>query len=227
MMNQEEKILFMQKKKKRLLIAVLVIIGAFALVGIVLFIATIISTGMGDELLRESPEGSGEIRYIFPPDTDWDRNIFEESVYMSFDRAVKYSDGVALTVMTEETKEFYPPAAQFMYDVVWLIINGDYEKYNEIFADEYWENGGADYEFPMQALYNIELQIIDESESKTSADVSLSYMMYKNDGMFRSDLPYDEPALRPFVYRLIMDDEGKIKVLDKFPQTIIAGSNFE
>jgi len=225
-MNQEEKILFMQKKKKRLLIAVLVVIGAFALVGIVLFIATIISTGIGDELLRESPEGSDEIRYIFP-DTDWDRNVFEESVYMSRYREIQYNDGVATTVITEENKEFRPPAVQFMYDVVWLIINGDYEKYNEIFADEYWENGGKDYEFPMQALYNIEIQIIDESDDKTSADVSLSYMMYKNDGMFRSDLPYDEEALRPFVYRLIMDDEGKIKVLDKFPQTIIAGSNFE
>ena len=117
-----------------------------------------------------------------------------------------------------------------MYEVVHLIINGDYEAYNEIFADEYYENAKAEdlrLEFPMQALYNIEIQITAESEDKTSAEVKLSYMIYKNDGMFRPDLPYDEAALRPFVYRLITDDEGEIKVSHKFPHSFIAGSNFE
>ena len=223
MLNHDEKIRQAQKKKKILLVVVLIIVGAFMLLGIALLILSGVRQFVWERRVQEM---SPQERLYIHGDADWDRNIFEDNYYMSLDRSIRYNDGgVMLTVMNEENKETYPVPAQFMYDVIYLIINGDYEAYNNLFADEYWENGGGDYMFPMQALYKIELQIISMEE--TTADVILSYMIYRNDGMFRLDLPYNEEAIRPIVYRLVTDSEGEIKVSSKFPFNFMAGGNFE
>ena len=221
MLNHDEKIKQAQKKKKVLLVVVLIIVGVFMLLGITLLILSGVRQFVWDRRVQEM---NPQERLYIHGDADWDRNIFEDNYYMSLDRSIRYNDGgVLLTVMNEDNIESYPPAAQFMYDAVYLIINGDYEAYNNLFAPEYWENGGEEYWFPMQALYKIELQIISMEE--TTADVILSYMIYRNDGMFRRDLPYNEEAVRPIVYRLVTDSEGGIKVSNKFPFTFIAGGN--
>ena len=77
----------------------------------------------------------------------------------------------------------------------------------------------------MQALYKTEIQITNMTDK--IAEVKLSYMIYKNDGMLRPDLPYDEEAISPVVYRLILNEEGEIKIANKFPYQFFAGSNFE
>jgi hypothetical protein len=228
MLSHEEKIRLMQKKKKILLIAVLIVIGVFVLVGITLLILSAVRHHVWDRRVQDHMNPT-ERRYIHP-DADWDRNIFEDSFYMSLDRSIKYNDGVGITVMTEENQSRYPPAAQFMYDVVQLIINGDYEAYNEIFADEYYDQVRFEdlrLAFPMQPLYNIEIQTLRESEDRTTTEVKLTYMIHRNDGMFRPDLPYDEPSIKPFVYRLIIDADGEIKVSHKFPYQFIAAGDFE
>ena len=223
MLNHEEKLKLVKKKKKILLAVVLIIVGVFLLLGITLLVLSGIRHFVWDRRVQEHINPM-ERRYIHP-DPDWDKNIFEDSQYMSLDRSIKYSDGSVITVMSEETKELYPVPAQFMYDVVQTIINGDYEAYNNIFADEYWDNGGEDFMFPMQALYRTEIQIINMTE--TTAEVKLSYMIYKNDGMFRPDLPYDEEAVRPLVYMLVENGEGELKVFRKNVYTFIATENFE
>ena len=228
MLSHEEKIKLAQKKKKILLVIVLTTIGVFMLLGITLLILSAVRHYVWDRRVQEHINPV-ERRYIHP-DPDWNRNIFEDSYYMNLDRSIRYNDGgVAITVMSEENIELYPAAAQFIYDTVYLIINGDYEAYNNLFADEYWESGGDDFMFPMQALYKTEIQIMDMTE--TEAEVKLSYMIYKNDGMFRADLPpnirLDEEAVSPVVYRLILDEKGEIKISNKFPYQFFAGSNFE
>jgi len=203
---------------------VLIIIGVFMLLGVTLLVLSAVRNHVWNRRVQEyiAPV---ERRYIHP-DPDWDKNIFEDSIYMGLDRSIKYNDGgVVITVIDENDRELYPPAAQFIYDAVHIIMQGDYKAYNNLFADEYWDNGGRDFMFPMQALYRTEIQIINMTD--TLAEVKLSYMIYKNDGMFRPDLPYEEEAISPVVYRLILDEKGEIKIANKSPYQFFAGSNFE
>jgi hypothetical protein len=210
MLSHEEKIRISKKKKKIFIIGILIVIGVFALVGITLLILSGVQHQIQEKRLQahETPRQS----YNYP-DTDWDRNIFEESFYMGLDREIKYSDGIAVTAINEGNRHIYPVEAQFMHDVVNMIINGDYEAYNGIFADEYYDIITYDdlrLEFPMQPLYNIEMQIIAATE--TSTDVKLSYKIYRNDGMFRNDMSYNDGEILPVIYRLVRDSENEIKV---------------
>jgi hypothetical protein len=228
MLNHEEKIKLAQKKKKILLAVVLIIVGVFLLLGVTLLILSGVRQFVWEKRVQEHVNPM-ERRYIHP-DPDWDKNIFEDSQYMSLDRSVRHnSEGTVITAMTDENKELYSVPAQFMYDVVQIIINGDYEAYNALFADEYWEDGGEDFMFPMQALYKIEIQIIDMTE--TTADVKLSYTIYKNDGMFRPDLPpnirTDEEAVRPIVYTLAENARGELQILKTSVYSFIATENFD
>lgn len=217
MLSHEEKIRIQQKKKKILITAVLIVVGIFVLVGISLLILSAIQQYIQETKIQEyeTPRYS----YVYP-DTDWDRNIFEESYYMGFDRSIKYNDGIATTTISEENKTSYPAEVQYMYDVVNLIINGDYEEYNKIFADEYWELISKEdllmrqLGFTMQPLYDIEIANVSSTESETNIDVQLSYKIYKNDGTFRNDMSYDDGEILPVIYRLVTDSTGQIKVLN-------------
>jgi len=222
MLSHEEKIELAKKKKKILLSAVLIIIGVFLVVGIVLIVFSAVWHRVAQGNISDAHANPLQRRFIHP-DADWYRNIFEEASYMELDRRIRFSDGGATTDMREDNLEMYPPAAQFMYHVVHLIKNGEYEAYNDIFADEYW--GNVRFEdlrvmFPMQPLYNIEIRILNSTP--TSADVSLSYMIYRNDGMFRPDLSYNDGDMSPIIYSLIIDTDGEMRVLRKSPYTFVA-----
>ena len=232
MLSNEERILRGKKKKKILTAAVLIFVGAFMITGITLVILSGVQHLVQERRWQEL-EDAARVRFVYPADTDWDRNIFEESAYMGLDRTIRYSDGVTITVITEENKESYPVAAQFMYDVVFLIKHGDYEAYNDIFAEEYWQTVREEdlrLEFPMQPLYNIEIQIVNVTD--THVDVKLEYRIHRNDGMFRNDLSYNDGDSRPVVYRLITvynaeTEENEIKVLRVMPYSFAAQIDFE
>jgi len=225
MLNHEEKIELAKKKKKILLRAVFIIIGVFLIIGIVLLIFSAVWHRVAQGNISDAHANPMQRRFIHP-DPNWYRNIFEEASYMELDRSIKFNDSGAITEMREDNLERYPMAAQFMYNVVHLIKNGEYEAYNDIFADEYWDNlrrtGRDAYGemFPMQALYNIEIRIIDSAPE--SADVVLSHMIYRNDGMFRPDLSYNDGDMSPVIYSLIIDRDGEIRVLRKSPYAFLA-----
>jgi hypothetical protein len=235
MLNHEEKIRISKKKKKLFITGLCIIIAVFIIIALISLILQAVNHSVQERRWQQH-EDAARVHYVYPPDTDWDRNIFEDSFYMSLDRMVRYSDGMAVTGMTEENKNTYPPEAQFMFDVIQLIINGDYDAYNDIFADEYWENVKIEdvrAEFTMQPLYNIEMEIVGGTE--TTTDVKLSYMISKNDGTFRNDLPFNEPTVRPVVYRLVtipfIDENGErqseIKVLSKSNYSFAVAGDFE
>ena len=217
MLSHEEKILRNKKKKKMLITGILITAAVIALVGIALLILTAVQEFIHERRVEEH-QNAVRRSYVYP-ETDWGKNIFEDSYYMSLDRSVKYSDGYATTVITEENKSQYSAEAQFMYDVVHLINNGDYEAYNDIFSEGYWERVKIEdvrLEFTMQPLYNIKIEIADKAEAST--DMELIYMLYKHDGTFRNDLDYNEEATIPVIYRLIMED-GEIKVSHMFTRS--------
>ena len=223
MLNHEEKITLQQKKKRIFFIAVLILVGVSVIITVVLLILSAVHNFIQE---RRWEEAQGPQRSFIFPNPDWSANIFEEEYYMSLNRAVWVSEhnDTMRTVISEENRNAYPAAIQFMYDVVHMIIRGDYEAYNAIFTNEHWEN--VEWEeragrlwadtFPMQRLHNIELAIVRETE--TSVDVRVSYMILRNDGTFRNDLEPTTETMSPMiphVYRLVMDEDGNIRVASR------------
>ena len=226
MLNHEEKILLARKKKKILLISVLIVIGVFMLTGVTLVILSAVRHHVWDRNIPETHANPIQRRFIHP-DPDWYRNIFDDSIYMSLDLNIRFTDGLVTTIMDADNVRTFPAAAQFMYEVVYMIMHGDYEGYNNIFADEYWENSRPEdwrLAFPMQPLFNIEIRLLGSTAD--TVDVMLSYMIYRNDGMFRPDLPYNEEAIKPVIYRLRMGRDGEIQVTHKMPYMFIGQGAF-
>jgi len=226
MTDEQELIKQKEKRKKILLIVVCVIVGIFIVFGL----TVLILSGINNILKSQSEakyEAANTRRYSYP-EPDYDLNIFEDERYMAMDRSVWVSDGVARTVIKDGNLDNYEPEVQFMYNVINMIIAGDYVGYNKIFTDSYIKKAGDDLRerFTMQQLYNIELEIIDYETNKskdiTESVIAVSYMIRNNNGTFRNDLDYNEEAIRTVVYMLTTTGSD-IKVTDMMPLSKYTG----
>ena len=204
-----------EKRKKLVLISIGAVIGIFILIGLITFILSAIDNNNKSKTRdREEKILNRTNEY---PEPDYDYNIFDDDLYMILDRGVWFNeDGVAKTVMTEKNLKSYPVEAQFMYDVVNLIINGDYEEYNKIFTDDYIKKAGDDLRerFTMQKLFEIEIEYIDYGQlgNQDYWDIQLTYRIKDNDGTFRNDLKFNDDGARPVIYRLVSDNKTGLKV---------------
>ena len=199
-----------EKRKKILLIFICAVIIIFVLFGIIVLILSAIDNYSKSQT-RADIEDDMRQSYIYP-DPDYDYNIFEDDGYMNLGRGVWYNDGVSKTVISDDNYTSYPLEIRFMYDVVNLIINGDYTEYNKIFTEDYLKNAGDNLreEFTMQQLFEIELEYVT-NEATDTTDVMLTYRIRNNNGTFRNDLDFNDDGARPVVYMLTTDGE-EIKV---------------
>ena len=234
MVSHEEKIQKRKKKKKIFITIAIVIVAALVLTTLAMLILNAIQYNLERRRHEESLRRADELRgTLLFPDPDWYFNIFEDKYYMALDRSIWVRDGIMGTVINEETWDNFDEYIQFMHDVVQLMILGDHYTYGDLFMDEYWENPrnrAAWWElgFTMQRLWDIELQIMDETPE--SVDVRLTYRIHRNDGTLRNDLPsrrYSaEQGTLPMLYRLVRDDEGNIRILNKFVHVFGAQEDF-
>jgi len=222
MMDEQEIMKQKEKRKKVLFIAVSVIVGIFIVFGLTVLILSGVKNYLQDKRKAEYDSKMNK-SYVYPP-ADYDLNIFDDSGYMGLDRNVWFNDGAAKTVITDDNLKNYSPELQFMYNVINLIINGDYTEYNKIFTDDYIRTAGENLRdrFTMQQLYNIELEIEDYSQTNTASGlitqsvIVVNYMIRNNNGTFRNDLDYNEEAIREVVYMLTTTESG-IKVTNYMP----------
>ena len=217
MMDREEIILRKEKKKKILLIAVLVVFGMFLILGAATLVLSAVHNGNLDRRRTEEEERTMR-SYVYPP-ADYGFDIFDDETYMGLDRNVWVSDGAARTVISDSNKNSYSTELQFMYDVIDLIINGDYTGYNKIFTDDCFDGASDEMRrlfekdrFTMQQLFEIELEHLHSHEEGGSlyADIKVTYRIRNNNGTFRNDLDFEDGA-RPVVYSLVNDRDGEIK----------------
>lgn len=204
METDEQRMLRKEKKKKLLLIIVLVIVGIFAVLGIIALVLSGINNYFKQKSIDDLEEELRTPSYIFES-PNYNENIFDDAAYMRMDRDMYYKNAEVKISVTEDNYSSQPPAVQFMYDIIQHIINGEYEEYNGIFIDEYIKNAGDDLRetFTMQKLYNIEVEVLQlwEADNVTYTDFKVGYMIKNNNGTFRNDLP-DEMS-RPVVYRIM------------------------
>ena len=218
MLSDEQIIMKKKKKKKILLIALGAVAGIFIIFGLVTLILSAVNNYMADKK-KEALDNSLFRSYSYP-EADYNFNIFDDEFYMNqSDRNIYVTEDGATTVIAEENYNTYSPAVQYMYNVINLIIAGNYVEYNKIFTDDYLKNAGKDLRerFTMQELYKINIEVIDSQPStkgdKINTDVKVDYKIRNNNGTFRNDLDFNDNGSIPVVYKLESNtDNTNIKV---------------
>ncbi len=135
---------------------------------------------------------------------DYDKNIFEDEVYMSLNRNIYFDRGGREVPVTPLNRAELDPAAGFFYDYINCIIRGDYETYPSFYTDECKSdpNFKCPEEFTMQGIYDIKIHFLNfeynEDNNPVSELYEVSYRIFENNGTYRRDILPDEPRTRIF-----------------------------
>lgn len=154
---------------------------------------------------------------------DFDADLSKDKEYTALNREIMYSDssgsGITYSLSDLEKSELNE-GQRFFKKYFEMAINGDYELYPELFTDNYKKEPVGfektiEREFPPQRIYNITIKEIARTD-KNSTEYTyegkpcvfgfyeVSFMILKNDGCFRRDLP--ENASRPLIFELVTFD---------------------
>ncbi len=129
---------------------------------------------------------------------NYDEDIYKDAEYMGLDRNIYIYDintGVTESLEPDDYRA-YGDGVEFMAEFVNSIISGDAKAYNKCFEDECFYNDSVEEKdaFTMQKLYNIKITSMSENEvsengkNYTKYDFVLEYMIYQNNGTFRTDI---------------------------------------
>lgn len=168
-----------------------------------------------DKISSDAYNPTKQTIVFFTP--NYDEDIFADPVYMGLDRNIYIYDiasGVTESLEMDDYAE-YGDSVQFMADFVNAIINGDAEAYNESFDDECFYSGSVEEKeaFTMQKLYNIKITRMSEEDASdnganyTKYEFILEYMIYQNNGTFRTDIGSDASKKQ---YITVTDRSGKL-----------------
>ena len=130
--------------------------------------------------------------YIYYP-IDYDLEITTVREYMELDRDIHYKNGPETVMITDANLEFYGPDVQFFRRYFDYAISGDYEAYNQLFTDHYYESNEPYYSFTQQMIYDIVIEKLSATESTKGVlyAYNVTYKIYRNNGTFRNDIGSD------------------------------------
>ncbi|MBQ7728378.1 MAG: hypothetical protein IJT60_07390 [Clostridia bacterium] len=192
------------KEKDRKVVIRILKIAAFTVCAIlvVYLLLTVIEKVRGNAGGKETETEDKSIAAIFY-DADFDEDITKDQGYMDQDRNIYFTDpDMGTTVsLNEDTLPGADPEVRFLYEVINYVIAGDTEAYQNCLAKSYLDTleGGQVAPFTPQKLYeiNISRYLINEDGTKT---YKVEYMIYKNNGTYRSDVGSD--AIKPSFFTL-------------------------
>ncbi len=147
-------------------------------------------------------------------EADYSKNILDDALYMSKDRAIKYDRNGFEQVLTEENINQIHPTADFFYSYINCIINGKYDEYPQYFTEACLADEDMDIpdRFTMQGLYDIRIKLhsISVNEDDSVCEIyEVSYSIFENNGTFRDDILPDET--RTLVFELYVNN-GVVKI---------------
>lgn len=145
--------------------------------------------------------------YIYYP-IDYDLDITTVGEYMELDRNIHYKDGAETVMITDTNLEFYGPDVQFFKQYFDYAINGDYEAYNQLFTNHYYETNEPYYSFTQQMIYDIEIEKLSMAESAKGIlyAYNVTYKIYRNNGTFRNDIGSD--GAKTLYFELLQSDDS-------------------
>ena len=146
---------------------------------------------------------------------DYKTDILSDPEYLSLNRIVSYKNGPVMTTVLPQDYEKTDKILSFLVSYLDAAIKGDYSNYSDFFTEEYISENGIPEKFTMQRIYNITVEKLNEASQNENGQTSnqfvysLSYMIARNDGTFRSDMESD--ALKP-QYLVIKEISGEFYI---------------
>ena len=158
---------------------------------------------------------------------DFSENIYDDSVYLELlGPYVMYykKDDVEIS-LTENDLEKQGIWAEFFYDYVEVIKNGDNTTYNSYFFDEYYKTHQKMSEFTMQKIYDLRVEELDVNVNLDENEYdwvyknglepvcfNVKYKIRHNNGTFRMGVSSD--TYQSQLYILALDRKNNIKIID-------------
>ena len=194
------------KDKKRILIAVFIIVGAFAVLGLLLGVLSLV-----EDWLAPEPDDVSLYTQLFY-EADYNKNIYEDKAYMSLNRDILYSSYGMERVINAENAKGISPSADFFVEYFKCITDGDYKNYPSFFTEECIKdkNSNIPEKFTMQGIYDINVKLFKREQIKDTTDIreiyEVSYRIFENNGTFRDDIYPDDTRTLVFELRLSAED---------------------
>ena len=205
----------MQANKDKLKKVIIITIAAILVLLIATYVLTVVL-----EHLKSSSGGTNSVPQdsilVFPP-ADYNENIFDDEIYMTFNRGIKFTQGGFGITLSEQDLETYGVSAKLFFDYFGDVMNGRYEAYGDYFTDRYKKDVKLPERFTMQNVYDIDVQlfsreVIDDSSKKYRETYEVRYKIRNNNGTLRNDVESD--TIKPIVFELIVDDQNNTADID-------------
>jgi hypothetical protein len=139
---------------------------------------------------------------------DYDTDIFKDPQYLDKNLYILYTDGAESALITDDNYLMYSDTLVFFAEYFDAAKNGDAERLNVLFTDEYWKEHNKYSDLTMQRIYNIEITLLTDDtivdgsyKGYRRRTYDIGYMIMKNDGLFRSDMDSDSSV--PLVFELL------------------------
>lgn len=148
--------------------------------------------------------------YIYYP-IDYDLDIMTEAEYLDLDRNIYYTENSETFSLNEYPLEEMDLDMQFFFKYFELAIDGDYNEYNKLFTEKYYESNEPYYSFTQQMIYDIRLERLGEKvvDGEDVFYYNVSYRIHKNNGTFRNDIGSDGAKTLCFT---LVERDGKILI---------------
>ena len=199
--------------KKRILLVLVIALLVLALLWVMVVVLQMIADRQADQ--EKHTGGTPQTIIFYTP--DYSEDITKDSGYMQLNRQVYYADlntGVTIS-LDDETFSEYGEATALLYRMIAAIIAGDHETYNTFFSRRYLDAFGEKDMFTAQKLYMItiskasEEQVSEDNVSYDKYTYILEYMIYKNNGTFRTDVGSDAIRKQEVI---LTDREGSLLI---------------
>ena len=174
----------------------------------------------------EPTDGEAEAKpkeefYYYP--ADFETDIFTVPEYLELDRRIKYSPDSSQSYLIQNGNYAAEgePGLTVIGEYLNAVIAGDHEKVNSLYTDKYVEDNGKHEKFPPQKLFNIKIcneRVIEEKNGYTVYYFTVSYKIFKNDGLFRKNVDETRERAQIFEIHVFDDETGKINLIKDRPQ---------
>lgn len=197
------------KKKKAIIIA----FATLCLIGIISFVVLYLIPENKDTNPMFDSEKQEEIigmygstqTYLYYP-IDHDLDVMTDKEYLGLDRSIYYTKGAETIALAEKDMGSYSDDVKFFVNYFDLAIKGNYEAYNALFTENYYESNEPYFSFTQQMIYDMHIEKLGEGTERgmSAYYYNVSYKIHRNNGTFRNDIGSD--GYKTLYFTLVKED---------------------
>ena len=199
--------------KKKIIIGFIIVLATLLL----LYGITLIIPFFEQKMTPEETEYIADFNF-YP--ADYSEDIFDDTEYLALiqDGLILYDNNSNFATMVDKDNATqFEEGVDLLVDMVYAIIYGDVDGYNECFSEKYYENHSPKESFTMQKIYNGKLtylsseEVAEDGVTYTAYTYKISYYIHENNGTFRKDIG-DKEAREQYI--VVSEREGSMLIDD-------------